>query len=90
MLAILAIFAAGIILGLIFRKWEKPRLISERLSGIAVGLLLFLLGTGVGMNREIRSHIDTLGLTALLIALFAVAGSLLTATVTWYLFFRKK
>ncbi len=90
MYLILAIFATGIMLGLLLRKQEKIRIWSSRFSSAAVALLLFLLGTGVGMNREIRTHLDTLGLTALLIAVFSIAGSLVTARLTWYLFFRKK
>ncbi len=90
MLGILGVFISGILLGWLLRKRSGIVKLSSKLSAVAVGLLLFILGLGVGINDEIRQHLDSLGLTAFLLALFAIAGSLLTAKITWHLFFREK
>jgi len=90
MIILLLIFAAGIALGFLLRKKDSIVKLASKASSLAVVLLLFTLGFGVGANEEVRLHLDTLGLTALLIALFAIAGSLVTARITWYLFFREK
>jgi uncharacterized transporter YbjL len=89
MIILISLFTLGILLGWVFRKAEKLEAISGKLTFGAIALLLFLLGLGVGVNDEVRKHLDTLGLTALLIAAFSVAGSILMAWLTWKLFYRK-
>lgn len=89
MLILITLFAAGILLGWIFRKIRKLEKISGKLTFAAIALLLFLLGLGVGTREEVRSHLDSLGLTGLLIAIFSIAGSILFAWITWKVFYRK-
>ena len=89
MIILISLFLLGILLGWMFRKIEKLEAISGRLTFASIALLLFLLGLGVGANDEVRNHLDTLGLTALLIAVFSIAGSILMAWLTWKLFYRK-
>ncbi len=50
---------------------------SEKLSTITIYLLLFTLGLKAGSDNKIMSSLDTLGLTALGISLFALTGSVL-------------
>ena len=89
MIIILSIFALGILLGWLFKKTKKLERISGKLSMASIALLLFLLGIDVGAKEEVRSHLDTLGLTGLLIALFSIAGSLFFAWITWRIFYWK-
>lgn len=88
MIILISLFTFGILLGYIFRKKDKLEAISGKLSYVAIALLLFLLGLGVGVNKEIRSHLDSLGLTALLIAAFSIAGSIFMAWIIWKLFYK--
>jgi len=89
MIILISLFSLGILLGYIFRKKERLEAISGKLTFVAIALLLFLLGLGVGVNDEIRNHLDTLGLTALLIASFSIAGSIFMAWLTWKIFYKR-
>ncbi len=89
MLILITLFIVGILLGWILRKLKNLEKISGKLTFAAIALLLFLLGLGVGTRDEVRSHLDTLGLTGLLIAVFSIAGSILFAWITWKIFYRK-
>ncbi len=89
MIILLSIFALGIWLGWLFKRIKNLEAISGKLSFVSIAFLLFLLGIGVGAKEEVRSHLDTLGLTGLLIALFSTAGSIFLAWLTWKIFYRK-
>lgn len=89
MLILITLFIVGILLGWLFRKLKNLEKISGKLTYAAIALLLFLLGLGVGTKDEVRNHLDSLGLTGLLIAVFSIAGSILFAWITWKLFYRK-
>lgn len=80
MLNVLFFLVAGIILGWFFRSYVNATKISEKLITITIFLLLFTLGLKAGADNRITSQLPTLGLTALLISLFAIGGSIL---VTW-------
>lgn len=90
MVILIGIFILGILLGWLFRRIKKLESFSGKLIFVSIALLLFLLGWGVGANDDIRNHLDTLGLTGLLIALFSISGSILMAWVTWKLFYVRK
>ena len=89
MLILISFFAGGILLGWIFRNLRGIEPVSGKLTLLAIVLLLFMLGLGVGTQDEIREHLDKLGLTGLLIALFSIAGSVFFAWITWKLFYKK-
>lgn len=89
MIILVTLFSLGILLGWLFNKQKRLEAISGKLSLASIALLLFLLGLGVGAKDEVRNHLDTLGLTGLLIAVFSIAGSLLLAWITWKIFYQK-
>ncbi len=89
MIILISLFSLGILLGWLFRKIERLEVFSGKLTFGAIALLLFLLGLGVGVNDEVRNHLDTLGLTAFLIAVFSVAGSISMAWLTWKIFYKR-
>lgn len=88
MFNVLFFLLAGILVGIVLHKhtWLPP--VAEKLSTIAIYLLLFTLGIKAGSDRTIMSRLDTLGLTALGISLFAIIGSVLTAWVVYKYFFK--
>lgn len=49
----------------------------EKLILPSILLLLFLLGTGIGANRQIMESLPQLGLSALLLAVGGMAGTIL-------------
>lgn len=83
MLTIFAVIAGGIILGRLLSNRNfnfLPRLIT-----CIIWSLLFLLGLEVGSNPEVIRGMGTLGLTAFLIFLFSVAGSMVASWLLWCL-----
>lgn len=73
----LSIMIAGVFLGRLFRRGFK---LSLSISIMAViSLLLFFLGLELGYNDKLVSQFASLGVTAMVIALFAVLGSCIAA-----------
>jgi uncharacterized membrane protein YbjE (DUF340 family) len=89
MIPVLLLMALGIIVGWIFH--HKTILLQwiSKFTNWAIYLLLFLLGLAVGTNKEIIANFDKIGYLSIAITFFAVAGSILTAWITYHLFFKK-
>jgi len=80
---------SGILVGYLLRNREW---ISKPIGIIinwAIYLLLFLLGITVGTDEIIMSNLEKIGLSALLLTVGAVTGSVLVSWGTYILFFRK-
>ncbi len=90
MITVLLIMSAGILIGWIFHSKIKFLRITEFLTNWAIYLLLFMLGLSVGTNDTILKNFGEIGLQAITLTLFAVLGSVLTAWLTYNLFFKKK
>lgn len=80
MLVIMGIMFGSILLGVVCRR--KFSWIGK-VTTVLVWLLLFLLGLEVGGNRQIVESLPTLGVDALVIALFATLGSITAAGLLW-------
>ena len=63
---------------------------TERATNYIIYLLLFFMGLSVGTNREIMSNIQNLGFQALIISLFAIAGSIIIARIVFKIFFKNE
>lgn len=87
---VLFIMMLGMLCGYLLRENKKVLQISDKLTSIAIYMLLFVLGIGVGLNEKIVSSINTIGLQALAITLGALLGSLLLALIVYKLFFITK
>lgn len=85
---ILILLLGGIIIGRLLSKKRGIIKTFDKLTTWSIYLLLFLLGVSIGTNREIISNLGTLGIKALIIAAFSVAGSILLSILTYHLFFR--
>lgn len=68
---------AGIVAGRILRDRKRIVAGTGRLLMISIFVLLFILGVGIGSNKEIIGQIGSLGLTAAGLGIFAIAGSIL-------------
>ena len=90
MLEILAIMAAGILIGRLTKSRKAFLALIDKLIIVSIFLLLFFLGAGIGSDDEILKGLDTLGLNALIIASGAVAGSLVAAWALWKWLFANK
>lgn len=81
MLTVVGLMLLGVVSGYLLRnrnmKWVS------RVVMALIWILLLLLGTEVGANKSIIKGLHTIGLEALLITVFALAGSLLGAWGLW-------
>lgn len=90
MFLVLIFLGLGILSGIILHKAPRIANISQKLTTIAIYLLLFTLGLKAGLNKAVITQLHTLGLTALLISLFAMSGSVACAWLSYKLFFKNK
>ena len=89
MITVLSIMTVGIAIGWLLHNKKLFLKITSQLTNWAIYLLLFLLGLSVGINKEILSNFDKIGLQSIIITLFAVTGSVLVSWLTYILFFKK-
>lgn len=88
MVMVFSLIGLGIIVGFVFRKKELVFKLNEKFTMYSIYLLLFLLGVSVGMNEEIISNIDKIGLDVFVITLGAVLGSVIASWILFKTFFR--
>lgn len=86
----LVLMTAGVIVGFLINKSTELIKKVDKLITWAIYLLLFLLGIAVGVNDKIINNLDTIGLSALIISLGAILGSVLFAWVIYHFFFIPK
>ena len=89
MFTVIGIMFAGIAVGYLLRRVTLLQQIGHPIS-YTILLLLFLLGTVVGANREIVDNLTSLGGQALLIAVAGTLGSLVAAWVVYRCFFQER
>ena len=89
MITVLLLMTSGIIIGWFLHKKKKILKISSELTNWAIYILLFLLGLSVGTNEKILNNFDQIGFLAILITVFAVAGSILVSWLCFTIFFKK-
>lgn len=77
MIVTIGILMAGFLFGL----WLKGRvkLPTSAITMASICLLLFILGLEIGGNRELLSNLPTMGLTALIVSVLAILGSVTLA-----------
>lgn len=90
MFYVLFFLVAGILVGVMLHKRTWLPSVSEKVTTIAIFLLLFTLGIKAGADRSIMGQLDTLGLTALGISMFALAGSVVVGWIVYVYFFKKQ
>ena len=88
MFKIVFIMLGGVATGYLMRK-RNLKWVTGAIT-VAIWLLLFLLGIAVGLNGEILNNLDTIGIQALILSVFAVTGSVVLAKVVYCRFFKKE
>ena len=87
---VIALLVAGILLGYLLRNKRRFLVLSARLTDGAIFLLLFFLGVSVGMNEEVVSNFQNIGLQAFLLTVLGTQGSVVVSWLFYLLFFRKR
>lgn len=90
MIFILVLFGVGVIAGALVRSRAGLLRWAKKTTDVAVLVMLFLLGAGMGANQEVMANLHGLGLQALALTLAAVAGSVALGLVVERFFFRRR
>jgi uncharacterized membrane protein YbjE (DUF340 family) len=90
MTAILFFLIFGIGLGFILRRQMRVLAIADKVTTWSVYLLIFFLGTSVGVNQTVMKALHSLGMQALILSLGSIAGSVLVTGGIYFYFFREK
>ncbi len=86
---ILLLLLAGTLTGYAFSGSKKFFGITDKTTLYIIYALLFFMGLSVGTKPEIMRNLTEIGFKALLISLFAIAGSVFTAFLLYRFIFRK-
>ncbi len=89
MIEILLIMSAGILIGYLIRSNGRLIRLADRMVIITILVLLFFMGFTIGRDPLIMGNLPQLGLTALILSVAGVTGSMLLALLVWKLYFRK-
>ncbi|MFP4516823.1 MAG: LysO family transporter [Desulfovibrionales bacterium] len=73
---IVGLFAAGILLGIVFRHRLRLIRTASHASDVCVFFLLFILGVSIGRNETVIRNLASMGVAAALLTIGAVLGSL--------------
>ncbi len=90
MVAVISIMIAGMVVGYFIRNREVLVKLNDKLTMWSIYLLLFLMGISIGANRTIVGNMASLGVTALIITVGGVLGSLLVAWIGYRIWFKKR
>ena len=82
MFIVIAIMGLGVLFGYLIRNKNIKGIISGAIT-VLIWLLLFVLGTEVGHNKQVIESLGTLGVEALFIALASLVGSCIAALILW-------
>lgn len=88
MLIVLVFLFAGIGAGYLARNKKVIIILSEKLLGWTIYLLLFFLGLSTAMSEKVRSNIGNLGVQVFIITAAAIGGSIIAGIYIYKRFFR--
>ncbi|MBR4353017.1 MAG: lysine exporter LysO family protein [Bacteroidales bacterium] len=77
MIITIGFLLAGFLLGLLLKG--RVKLPTSAITLASICLLLFILGLEIGGNRELLANLPTMGLTALVVSVLAILGSVFFA-----------
>jgi len=87
MTEILIIMITGIFLGFLFKKKRTLINTADKLAGLSIYLLLFLLGLSIGNNEIIVSNFARIGFTSIILTISGITGSVFFSYLTYKYFF---
>lgn len=90
MFEILLLMFGGIIAGYLLRREVRLIRFLEKLIIWSIFLLLFFLGLAIGRDPVIMAGLPSLGLSALVLSMAGILGSVLLALLLWKVYFSRK
>jgi uncharacterized membrane protein YbjE (DUF340 family) len=86
---ILLFLLAGTFLGYYFARLKGFNKVADKASLYIIYVLLFFMGLSIGSKPEVMKNLAGIGIEALLIAIFAIAGSTVSAYFLYRFIFRR-
>ena len=77
MASIIVALIIGVIIGIIIKPTEKAKKITSNFQFIGVVLLLFSMGAGLGLNKDLLSNLKNIGITGITFALLTTVFSII-------------
>lgn len=90
MIVVTSILVAGILSGLLARRFINTGKVPDKIMTLLVILLLFLMGYSIGSKKYLLEKLFKEGRNALLISVATVLGSILTSYPLYRYMSRKK
>lgn len=89
MISIILTMLAGVGLGYLLKNVRLMRKCGTAVS-VVIWIMLFSLGLKIGADKELIGNLSGIGLQALVLAVFGVAGSVIAATIVYKVFFKER
>jgi uncharacterized membrane protein YbjE (DUF340 family) len=90
MLIVALLLIGGILAGFLIRKKAALTALADRLAGVSILILLFLLGLSLGRDDAVLRNLSLYGIQAVVLTVGALAGSVLLSLIVYRVFFREK
>jgi len=90
MMEVLVIMFSGIVIGFILRKKRYAIMLFDKLTSLSIYLLLFLLGLSIGGNELIINQFAQIGISAILLSLSGISGSVILSYFAYEFFKREE
>lgn len=87
---ILGLLIVGVPIGFMLRRYLAFRKVANRIVSLSVFLILFLLGAGLGANRDLMAQLSKMSYAAVIISVGAFVGSMLAMVLLYQVFFAGK
>ncbi len=89
MLSIMSFLAVGICIGFFLRGKDRFIIAADKVTALAIYLLLFFLGISVGINEQVVNNIFLYGAKSLILSTGAIVGSVVFSYFIYLVFFRE-
>lgn len=81
--------ASGILIGFLLKEKHRFILYTDKITTLAIYLLLFFLGISVGINQKVINNILIYGVKSLILSSGAIVGSVFVSYFVYVSFFRE-
>ena len=88
MFKVLSLLVTGFLVGYLLRRFPVLEKLETSISWTVL-LMLFVFGISIGMNETLLQNLGRFGSQAALLAVFGVAGSLLSSYIAYHIFYRE-
>lgn len=89
MLSVILMLLAGVLVGFLCKKFKYIGLVGKLVS-LTVFVMLFVLGVSIGANEDVVGNLGEVGLTAFVLAIAGIGGSVLFSTIVFKVFYKGK